>query len=38
VRLLLVEDTEDVAEAIAARFRQRGDAIDLATCVDAAQD
>jgi two-component system response regulator TctD len=35
VRLLLVEDTEDVAQAIVATFVRRGDAID---CVATAED
>jgi two-component system response regulator TctD len=38
VRLLLVEDTEDVAEAIAASFVRRGDAIDCVDSVEAACD
>jgi two-component system response regulator TctD len=38
VRLLLVEDTEDVAEAIAASFVRRGDAIDCVDTVEAACD
>jgi two-component system response regulator TctD len=38
VRLLLVEDTEDVAEAIMASFQQRGDAIDCVDSVEAASD
>jgi DNA-binding response OmpR family regulator len=38
VRLLLVEDTEDVAEAIVASFVHRGDAVDLVGTVEAAQD
>lgn len=38
VRLLLVEDTVDVAEAILARFTQRGDAIDFAASLQAARD
>jgi two-component system response regulator TctD len=38
VRLLLVEDTEDVAEAILASFRQRGDAIDCVNTVEAARE
>jgi two-component system response regulator TctD len=38
VRLLLVEDTEDVAEAIVASFQQRGDAIDCVDSVEAASD
>jgi two-component system response regulator TctD len=36
--LLLVEDTEDVAEAIAASFARRGDAIDCVDTVEAACD
>ena len=37
MRLLLVEDAEDVAEAIATSFQRRGDAIDFAgTVADAA--
>src|SRR6188768_2508782 len=35
MRLLLVEDAEDVAEAIAASFQRRGDAID---CVGTVAD
>jgi DNA-binding response OmpR family regulator len=38
VRLLLVEDTEDVAEAIVASFLHRGDAIDRVDTVEAACD
>jgi DNA-binding response OmpR family regulator len=38
VRLLLVEDTVDVAEAIAASFTRRGDAIDCVDTVEAARD
>jgi DNA-binding response OmpR family regulator len=38
MRLLLVEDTEDVAEAIAASFVRRGDAVDRVGSVEAAQD
>lgn len=38
MRLLLVEDTEDVAEAIQASFRQRGDAIDCVGTVEAARE
>lgn len=38
MRLLLVEDTLDVAEAIAASFARRGDAIDLVESVGAAKD
>jgi DNA-binding response OmpR family regulator len=38
VRLLLVEDTEDMAEAIAASFVRRGDAIDCVETVEAARD
>jgi two-component system response regulator TctD len=37
MRLLLVEDTEDVAEAIAASFARRGDAIDCVDTVEAAE-
>jgi two-component system response regulator TctD len=38
VRLLLVEDTEDVAEAIVASFQRRGDAIDCVDTVEGARD
>jgi len=38
MRLLLVEDTQDVAEAIAASFARRGDAIDHAATAAAARD
>jgi two-component system response regulator TctD len=38
LRLLLVEDTEDVAEAILASFLQRGDAIDCVDSVEAARE
>lgn len=38
MRLLLVEDTEDVAEAIVACFTRRGDAVDHAPTVAAARD
>jgi DNA-binding response OmpR family regulator len=38
VRVLLVEDTEDVANAIAASFIRRGDAIDCVGTVEAAGD
>ena len=38
MRLLLVEDTEDVACAIVASFERRGDAIDHVTSVEDAQD
>jgi two-component system response regulator TctD len=38
VRLLLVEDTEDMADAIVASFVQRGDAIDCVDSVEAASD
>jgi DNA-binding response OmpR family regulator len=38
VRLLLVEDTEDVAEAIAVSFQRRGDAIDCVETVEDARD
>jgi DNA-binding response OmpR family regulator len=38
MRLLLVEDTEDVAEAIAASFARRGDAVDhFGTVAEAAE-
>ena len=37
MRLLLVEDTEDVADAIVASFERRGDAVDLVTSVDEAK-
>ena len=36
MRLLLVEDTADVAEAIAASFARRGDAVDCVGTVDDA--
>jgi DNA-binding response OmpR family regulator len=36
MRLLLVEDTKDVAEAIAASFARRGDAVDSVRTVDDA--
>ena len=36
MRLLLVEDTADVAEAIAASFARRGDAVDSVGTVDDA--
>lgn len=38
MRLLLVEDTEDVAEAIAASFARRGDAVDHVTTVAGAAE
>ena len=38
MRLLLVEDTEDVAEAIQASFLRRGDAIDCVYSVEAARE
>ncbi|MEW9922044.1 response regulator transcription factor [Marimonas sp. MJW-29] len=38
MRLLLVEDTEDVADAIVASFQRRGDAIDHARSVKDAAD
>jgi hypothetical protein len=38
MRLLLVEDTEDVAEAIVSSFARRGDAIDHAATVEGAVD
>lgn len=38
MRLLLVEDTEDVAEAIAASFARRGDAVDHVRTVAEATD
>lgn len=38
MRLLLVEDTLDVAETIAASFSRRGDAVDLAESVSGAKD
>lgn len=38
MRLLLVEDTEDVAEAIVASFQRRGDAIDCVGSVSTARD
>ncbi len=38
MRLLLVEDTEDVAEAIVASFQRRGDAIDSVGTVEDARD
>lgn len=38
MRLLLVEDAEDVAEAIVASFQRRGDAIDCVGTVEAADD
>ncbi|MTH96526.1 response regulator transcription factor [Roseibium sp. RKSG952] len=37
MRLLLVEDTEDVAEAIAARFARSGTAVDCAGTLNAAR-
>jgi DNA-binding response OmpR family regulator len=36
MRLLLVEDTADVAEAIAASFERRGDAVDSVGTIEAA--
>ena len=38
MRLLLVEDTNDVAEAIAASFARRGDAVDIVRTVDDAME
>jgi DNA-binding response OmpR family regulator len=38
MRLLLVEDTVDVAEAIVASFVRRGDAIDSVETIEAARD
>jgi len=38
MRLLLVEDTQDVAEAIVANFSRRGDAIDHASTIGDARD
>jgi two-component system response regulator TctD len=38
MRLLLVEDTEDVAEAVVASFARRGDAVDHVTTVGDACD
>ena len=38
MRVLLVEDTADVADAIAASFVRRGDAIDCVDTVQAAED
>ena len=38
MRLLLVEDTQDVADAVVASFARRGDAIDHAGSIHAAQD
>ena len=38
MRLLLVEDTEDVADAIVASFERRGDAIDHVASVEDAKD
>lgn len=38
MRLLLVEDTQDVAEAIVASFSRRGDAVDHASSVGDAVD
>jgi len=38
MRLLLVEDTQDVAEAIVASFARRGDAIDHCASAGAARD
>ncbi|MSU88817.1 response regulator [Rhodobacteraceae bacterium 2CG4] len=38
MRILLVEDTTDVADAVAESFRRRGDAVDHVASVEAAQD
>jgi DNA-binding response OmpR family regulator len=38
MRLLLVEDTEDVAEAVVASFARRGDAVDHVATVEDARD
>ena len=38
MRLLLVEDTADVADAIVTSFGHRGDAVDHASSVDDALD
>ncbi|MDJ0631294.1 MAG: response regulator transcription factor [Rhodobacter sp.] len=38
MRLLLVEDTEDVADAIVASFERRGDAVDHVSTVASAED
>ncbi len=38
MRILLVEDTEDVAAAVVASFTRRGDAMDLVASVEAAED
>lgn len=38
MRILLVEDTVDVAEAIVTRFGRRGDAVDSAATLEEAQD
>ncbi|HEU0221748.1 MAG TPA: response regulator transcription factor [Paracoccaceae bacterium] len=38
MRLLLVEDTRDVAEAIVASFGRRGDAVDHVTTIAEAED
>jgi two-component system response regulator TctD len=38
MRILLVEDTSDVAEAIVESFRRRGDAVDHAATCEAAGD
>ncbi|MCL5776817.1 response regulator transcription factor [Limibaculum sp. FT325] len=38
MRVLLVEDTPDVADAIVEHFRRRGDAVDLADACAAAAD
>jgi two-component system response regulator TctD len=38
MRLLLVEDTPDVAEAIVASFSRRGDAVDHASTAAEAVD
>jgi DNA-binding response OmpR family regulator len=38
MRLLLVEDTDDVADAIVASFERRGDAIDCVGSIEGAKD
>lgn len=38
MRLLLVEDTQDVADAVVASFARRGDAIDHAATAEGARD
>ncbi len=38
MRILLLEDTPDVADAIVARFKRRGDAVDHVSTVAAAKD